>query len=601
VVTAARWLGARLRPHVRWIAAGVAAATAAQLAGVALVAVSVALLSAASRRPPILELLVAIVAVRALALVRAGGGYAERLAGHQAAFRLLASTRVAVYRRLRRLGPAEVTRLRAAELLHRMVDDVDALQQVVVGATVPLLSAVVTCVIVAGVTAALAPAALPPFALGVLVVVAATAVAATDRPGPRHDPQECGAAGVRVVEALEAADELVAAGAERTALAAVDAAGAAEQQRAVGRALRHGSIDAVVLAAAGGAVALAVIRAAGVAAAGALDPLLVGTVAMLVLCGVEAAAAVPHAVRVAVEVRPALQRLRALDAATPRAAPSSGADTGGAPERPTTDAPGFASAPTGVATRPHGGRRAPLLTARDLTVRHAGAPHPALRDVDLELHAGRVVAVVGRSGSGKSTLAAALAGMAPHTAGRILVDGRPPTGPLATTVGVAAQDAHVFAATVAANVRVGGPTAPDADVRDALRRAHLLNWIDALPHGLHTRLGEDGVGLSSGQRRRLALARTLLADRAIVVLDEPTADLDPGTAAAVLDRLLGDLGDRAVLLLTHEPYGLDRADDVIVLDGGAVIDRGSHADLLARPGLYRRMWVSDGAAVATVG
>ncbi|HVV24656.1 MAG TPA: ABC transporter ATP-binding protein, partial [Pseudonocardiaceae bacterium] len=216
----------------------------------------------------------------------------------------------------------------------------------------------------------------------------------------------------------------------------------------------------------------------------------------------------------------------------------------------------------------------------------------ALRAVDLRLPPGGRVAVVGESGSGKSTLLAAVARFVAPDTGRITIGGTElaewPEAQLRRTVGGVLADAHVFHDTIAANLRIGKPGATDAELVAVARRMRLTEWIESLPDGWSTVLGEDAALASGGQRQRLLLARALLADPPILLLDEPTEGLDPATADAVLAELLS--GSRTVLLVTHRLTGLTDLDEVLLLDGGRVAQRGSHAELADVPGPYRDLW-----------
>jgi ABC-type multidrug transport system fused ATPase/permease subunit len=157
-------------------------------------------------------------------------------------------------------------------------------------------------------------------------------------------------------------------------------------------------------------------------------------------------------------------------------------------------------------------------------------------------------------------------------------------------VGLCAQDAHLFDTTIGENVRLARRSASDDEVRDALRRARLLDWVDTLPDGLDTLVGEHGARLSGGQRQRVALARALLADFPVLLLDEPTEHLDIATADELTADLLAATEGRTTLLVTHRLAGLEAVDEIVVLGAGRVLQRGDHAGLLARPGPYRTMW-----------
>jgi ATP-binding cassette subfamily C protein/ATP-binding cassette subfamily C protein CydC/ATP-binding cassette subfamily C protein CydCD len=163
------------------------------------------------------------------------------------------------------------------------------------------------------------------------------------------------------------------------------------------------------------------------------------------------------------------------------------------------------------------------------------------------------------------------------------------------TVGGVLADAHVFHTSIADNVRLARPEASDAEVAAALSRAALTDWVATLPEGAATLVGEDAGLLSGGQRQRLLLARALLADRPILLLDEPSEGLDPATADALLDDLLTVTAGRTTVLVTHRLTGLEPVEEVLLLDAGRIVARGRHADLLSRPGPYRDLWLAEPA------
>jgi thiol reductant ABC exporter CydC subunit len=241
------------------------------------------------------------------------------------------------------------------------------------------------------------------------------------------------------------------------------------------------------------------------------------------------------------------------------------------------------------------------LKVENLRARWTPTAPYALDGISLDLAPGRRCAIVGPSGSGKTTLTAVLLRFLENASGSAALNGtdlRTLSGDdVRTAIGLCAQDAHLFDSTIGENIRLARPAATDTEIRDALRRARLLDWTDALPHGLDTRVGEHGAQVSGGQRQRIALARALLADFPILLLDEPAEHLDTATADALTADLLTATEGRTTLLVTHRLTGLDAVDEIIVLDRGRVADRGTHADLLARAGLYRTLWnrETDGA------
>jgi ABC-type bacteriocin/lantibiotic exporter with double-glycine peptidase domain len=205
-----------------------------------------------------------------------------------------------------------------------------------------------------------------------------------------------------------------------------------------------------------------------------------------------------------------------------------------------------------------------------------------LRDLSFDVPAGSRIAIVGPSGSGKTTLAMVLLRFLDYSAGTVTLGGRD-LGTLdgdavRSVIGLCEQDAHVFDSTLEANLRLARPAARTAELRSALDGARLLDWVDALPLGLATPVGEHGARLSGGQRQRLALARVLLADFPVVILDEPAEHLDEATAGELTRDLLTAVEGRTVVLITHRPVAAGTVDQVLRLEAAwpaAGYDEGS--------------------------
>ncbi|XRQ07387.1 thiol reductant ABC exporter subunit CydC [Actinomadura welshii] len=558
------------RPGWGRLAVAIAFGVLALGSGVGLMATSAWLISRAAQHPPVLTLMVAIVAVRAFGLGRGVFRYIERLVGHDATFRILADLRARVYERLERLAPGGLPAFRGGDLLNRLVADVDAVQDLFLRVLLPCAVAAVVGGASVGLAWALLPSAGAVLLLALLLagVAAPWLSAAMARRAERRTTDLRGELTSHVVDTLHGAPELIAYGAAPAQLAE-----AARLDRDFTRASARSAATAgtgAALSALAGGLAVWGSLAVGVPAvrSGALDGVLLAVVVLLPLAAFEVVAGLPLAAQYMVRVRRSAARIFAvLDSPEPVRGPADPTPLPGAPY---------------------------TLSVKDLRARWTPNGPYALDGISLDLTPGRRCAIVGPSGSGKTTLTAVLLRFLEPAGGLVTLNGvdiRALDGDdVRKAIGLCAQDAHLFDSTIGENVRLARPTATEDEIRDALHRARVLDWVDSLPQGLDTHVGEHGAQVSGGQRQRIALARALLADFPILLLDEPAEHLDIATADDLTADLLAATEGRTTLLVTHRLAGLDAVDEVIVLDEGRIADRGTHADLLSRPGVYRSLW-----------
>ncbi|MFF2937152.1 thiol reductant ABC exporter subunit CydD [Streptomyces mirabilis] len=542
---------------------------------VGLMATSGWLISRASQQPPVMYLMLAVTATRAFGIGRAVFRYAERLVSHDAVLRMLADTRVAVYRRLERLAPAGLRTARRGDLLSRLVADVDALQDYWLRWLLPAGAALLVSAASVGFTAWLLPEAGAALAAGLLaagVGVPLLTGAVARRAEHRLSPAR-GALATRVTDLLTGTAELTVAGALPTRTAEARRADTV-LTRIISRAATATALgDGLTALATGLTVAATALVGAQAVADGRLSGVAMAVVVLTPLAAFEAVLGLPLAVQYRQRVRRSAERVyEVLDAPDPVREPE-------VPQ------------PAPASPFP--------LRVQGLRARHAGQDRDALAGLDLTLEQGRRVAVVGPSGSGKTTLAQVLLRFLDAETGTYTLGGTDAYGmdgdDVRRLVGLCAQDAHLFDSTVRENLLLARKNATETELRDALARARLLEWADGLPDGLDTLIGEHGARLSGGQRQRLALARALLADFPVLVLDEPAEHLDLPTADALTADLLAATEGRTTLLITHRLAGLAAVDEVIVLAAGRVAQRGAYAELSVVEGPLREMLEREAA------
>lgn len=495
-------------------------AAAASGSSVALMGVSAWLISRAAEMPPVLYLQAAAVGVRFFGISRGVFRYVERLVGHDVALRMQSALRIKTYDKLSR---TTLIGRRRGDLLTRVVSDVAAVQDLVVRVAIPVLAA---SLVITGTSIMLArfnwQSALVLFITAVVagVVVPLLGQGFSRRADLASVPTR-GRLADHVRETTRTGTDLVAYGADEAALARIaDADEQLKRQESRGAWVR-GIGTAVQVIAAGIAVVAALAIGGEAVAAGELKPRLLAVLVLTPLALHEVFQTFIQAAQTWTRSRVALGRIGEI-----------------------LDEP-----PVGRGDALDGDAADSGIRLEQVSVGWPGHP-PVLAGLDLHVAPGERVALVGASGSGKTTVAATIMGLIDAVAGEVLRGGR---------VGYLAQDAHVFATSVAENVRIGNKDATDHEVDDALARA-------GLPMNRDRMVGEAGSTLSGGERRRLALARVLVAQRDVLILDEPTEHLDRETAEALMADVWRASEGLAVLVLTHDPDVIASCDRQISLD-----------------------------------
>jgi ATP-binding cassette subfamily C protein CydC len=574
------------RPYRGWMLGGFLVALVTLLANVTLMAISgwfITAMAVAGAAGVAMNYFAPAAIIRASAIGRTAGRYFERLITHEATLRQLAGLRVWFYRHLEPLAPARLMEYHSADLLTRIRADIDALDNLYVRVLVPVLVA-----ITAGLGFFLFTAL---FDLGLALLLLTTLLIAGvvlpwlghrlgKRPGRRivEIQAELRQVGIDGTQGLSELLVYGAADSQARRLDGLSRALVAEQAR-------MSQLTGIAQAATGLTANLTLwgMLWLGIPLVhdGSLAPPQLAMLALFSLASFEAVAPLPMAFQQLESTLTAARRLFAIVDTQP-AVPE---PAGPAPQPPDNGLviQGLRFRyPSPVAGARYSADSPPSTDSGRLT----------LDGIDLELPPGRRVAIVGATGSGKTTIFNLLLRFWAPASGSIRLGGVPleqfPGEALRRRVALVSQHTHLFDASIRENLLIAAPDAPQGLLEQACETAQIHDFIAALPEGYDTWVGETGVRLSGGKARRIAIARALLRDAPILLLDEPTEGLDAVTERALMDAVQRLMAGRSVLMITHRPVALAQMDEILVLDQGRVVERGTHAELIKAP-LYPRL------------
>lgn len=538
--------------------------------GVGLMVTSAWLISMAALHPSVAALSVAVVGVRFFGLARAVFRYLERYFSHQITFRLLARLRVWFYRSVEPLAPARLMEYKSGDLLSRVVNDIEILQNFYLRVIAPPLVAAVIGLALwffLGAYNLVFAMVLLGFYLAAGIGVPVLTHLLSRKIGKEMVTLRA-ELNVQMVDGIQGMAELVAFGQEERHLAQVELLNrelGRLQQRFAWVSGLQGSLSNLLMNLASWTMLLVAIP---LVRSGQLNGLYLAMLVLAVVSGFEAILPLPGAFQFLGGSLEAARRLFEIvdrgEAATAKNVKKAQA----APEEYS-------------------------LEVKSLTFGYE-AGTPVLKDLNFTLREGQTLALVGPSGAGKSTIASLLVGFWDYEQGQIRLGGQELRNysqeQLCKVAAVVTQKTHLFNTTIKENLSIARPGATLEEIMEAAKQAQIHDFIESLPQGYNTRIGEQGLNLSGGERQRLALARAILKDAPLLILDEPTANLDPQTEREVLDAIHALSRTRTTIIITHRLVGLEKADEIIVLKEGKVAERGTERQLLEREGLYWRMW-----------
>lgn len=573
-------LWSQMRPLLKWMALATLLGVLTIACGVGLLAVSGYLISQAALHPPLAALAVAMLGVRVFGILRGVFRYFERLFSHDVTFRLLARFRTWFYQKLEPLAPARLVArgdYSSGDLLSRFVGEIETLQEFYARAISPPIVAVITGIVMwlmlGAFNAALALTLLAFFlAAGILVPLLMHLLS---RGLERRIVLVRADFNTSLVDSIQGMADLLAFDQAEAQGARVEQLNQQLMRLQASKAFIKGLRELLDIVLADGCVWAMLVVAIPLARSGQLNGVLLAFIVLAAFSSFEAVRPLASATQQFGGCIEAARRLLDVVDTQPVVC---------APENPTPMPATYG------------------LAVRELSFSYSEDSPPVLDNINFSVPQGGCIAIVGPSGAGKSTIANLLVRFWEYERGSIKLGGRElktlKIQDVRDCMAVVEQKTHLFNATVRENLLLARPGASETEIEQAARRALLHDFIQSLPQGYDTLIGEQGFKFSGGERQRLAIARALLKDAPVLLLDEPTAHLDASTEEGIISSLRDFMRGRTTIIITHRLVGLDRADEILVMQGGSIKERGAHYELLQAEGLYWKLWTAQNSALS---
>ncbi len=552
------------------------------------------LISKASLRPEnILMLYVPIVGVRTFGIARSVLRYVERLLAHSAVLRVLSAMRVRLYDQLEPHALRLRGQYRTGDLLGVISDDLESLQNVYVRTIFPAIAALIVYGVLIGLLGWFDPVFAGMIALYVLVLVAVVPLASLyiSRKWQQQLKQKQAKLYSQLTDSVMGLGDLLISGrqhefAERYAEQERDAA---LYERKLGRHKRYTAL--VLQTVVGLIVAQTAVWATGQVADRSMEATLLAACVLVMLPLTEAFLPMTDAIQRIPSYGESVARLDKLndDLNEGSAMPAMRSDSVASPSA-------IESSQQVQSIASISARSTSSIQMQQVQYTYPGQHEPALRNLNLTIEQGKKIAIIGPSGAGKSTLLKLIQGAYEPASGQVLLHGKPVAQwaqDIHRFIAVLNQKPYLFDTTLLNNVRLSRPEATAEEVQQAMQAAKLSELIAALPLGYNTPMQEAGRRFSGGERQRIALARVLLQQTPIVILDEPTVGLDSTTERELLDTILGSLGDKTMIWVTHRLVRAEQMDEIVFIDEGEIIIHGSHQQLYATSERYRQLYRMD--------